>query len=311
MKILVTGGAGFIGSHLVDALINQGHSVTVVDNLSHGNEKNVNPKANLYNLDICSESLASVFKEYRPEIVFHHAAQTSVNHSMLHPSDDAKTNILGSINLFQYCVKSGVRQVILASTGGALYGNPRYLPCDEEHVINPLSPYGLSKYTIERYLYLFNLNNNLNYSILRYSNVYGPRQDALGEAGVIAIFANRMCKGENVFINGSGQQERDFIYVGDVVRANIAVIGHGEGRIYNLGSGSSISIYQLFQIMQKLIDYRLEPIYRPALPGEVLKIYLSTERIKKELGWVPKTTFSEGLKATIDYYNNISLLTSC
>ena len=306
MRVMVTGGAGFIASHLVDALVERGHDVAVVDDLSRGTESNVNPKARLYALDICSESLASVFDEQRPELVFHHAARTSVNHSMLQPIDDARVNILGSLNLLQNCVRTGVGQVVYASTGGALYGNPEYLPCDEDHPINPLSPYGASKHAVEHYLYLFRTNWNLDYSILRYPNVYGPRQDPFGEAGVVAIFANRMCSGDSVRINGTGQQERDFVNVKDIVQANLAVIGHGGGRIYNLGSGGSISINELFGTMKTLSGYHLEPVYGPALSGEVFKIYLSTDRIEKELGWTPKVSLNEGLMSTIDYHRNLA-----
>lgn len=304
MRILVTGGLGFIGSFLVDALVDAGHIVTVIDDGSHGKDNFLNPQARLYKLDICSELLSSVFKENKPEIVFHHAARTSVNHSMQDPLDDARVNILGSINLLQNCVKSAVNQVVYASTGGAIYGNPQYLPCDEAHPINPVSPYGSSKHAVEHYLSLFRTNWGLNYTILRYPNVYGPRQDSSGEAGVIAIFANRMLKKEKVYINGNGLQERDFVYVRDIVRANLKVIGHGDGKIYNLGSGFSISIKEIFFRMQKLAHYNIDPIFKPALSGEVFKIILNTERIKRELGWMAETNIDDGLTETIEYHRN-------
>jgi UDP-glucose 4-epimerase len=302
MRVLVTGGAGFIASHIVDALIGQGHSVAVVDDLSRGKESNVNPKARLYKVDICSPALESVFDQEKPELVDHHAARTSVNHSVLHPVDDATVNILGSLNLLQNCVRSGVGQVIYASTGGALYGEPRYLPCDEEHPINPLSPYGSSKHAVEHYLFLYRANWHLDYTVLRYPNVYGARQDPFGEAGVVAIFADRMRKREPVSIYGSGEQERDFVNVADVVQANLRAIGHGGGRTLNLGSGGSISVNHLFRTMSTIANYNLEPVYAPARSGEVFKIYLATDRIRKELGWAPGVSLAEGLKTTLAYY---------
>jgi|WetSurMetagenome_2_1015567.scaffolds.fasta_scaffold08851_2 UDP-glucose 4-epimerase len=302
MRVIVTGGAGFIGSHLVDALIENGYEVAVVDNLSRGKPDNVNSKAKLYTVDICSQDLKPVFDQVRPNLVFHLAARTSVNHSITDPVDDASVNILGSINLFQNCARTGVTQLIYSSTGGALYGEPQYLPCDEDHPINPLSPYGASKHAAEHYLYIFRTLHHLDYTILRYPNVYGPRQDSLGEAGVIAIFADRMNRGQPVTIYGTGKQERDFLYVQDIVRANLAVISNGGGKIYNLSSGGSISINDLFEKMKKIARYRKDPIYEPARSGEVFKIYLSTDRIEKESGWKPQISLDEGLTATLKYY---------
>lgn len=304
MRILVTGGLGFIGSHLVDALVSAGHIVTIVDDNSHGKESLLNSKAKLYKVDISSAQLAMIFDEQKPEIVFHHAARTSVNHSMQNPLDDARVNILGSINLLQNCVRSAVHQVIYASTGGAIYGNPMYLPCDENHPINPLSPYGSSKHAVEHYLALYRANWGLDYTILRYPNVYGPRQDSTGEAGVVAIFAHHMSKKETVFINGTGLQERDFVYVKDIVKANLMAIGHCDGCIYNLGSGGSVTIKELFYKMQHFAGYPLEPVFRPALPGEVFKIYLDTQKIKSDLGWTTEISLDEGLQETIRYYYN-------
>jgi UDP-glucose 4-epimerase len=302
MRVLVTGGAGFIGSHVVDGFINAGYDVAVVDDLSREKQSNVNPKARLYTVDIRSPSLASVFERERPELVDHHAARTSVNHSLSDPGDDASVNVLGSINLLQNCVKFAVKQVIYASTGGALYGEPRYLPCDEDHPLHPLSPYGASKLAVERYLYIYRINWGLDYNILRYPNVYGPRQDSFAEGGVVAIFADSMSKKNPVTIFGTGQQERDFINVNDVVQANLAVVGHGNGATYNLGSGGSISINKLFQTMKFLAGYDSEAIYGPARKGEVFKIYLSTKRIRKELGWTPKVNLNNGLQTTLEYY---------
>lgn len=302
MRTLVTGGAGFIGSHVVDALLGEGHSVAVVDDLSRGQEANLNPKAHFFRMDICSPSLREVFQKERPEVVFHLAARTSVNHSMADPIDDARVNILGSINLLKCCCETSVRQVIYSSTGGALYGEPSYLPCDEDHPINPLSPYGASKHAVEHYLYLFRSNWHLDYTILRYPNVYGPRQDSQAEGGVVAIFADRMTSDLPVNIYGTGKQERDFVYVSDVARGNLLAVGRGIGRAYNLGSGGSISVNELFMLMKSLAGYRRDAVYCEARAGEVFRIYLKTDRVREDLGWQPSVSLKEGLTATIDYY---------
>ena len=302
MRVLVTGGAGFIGSHVVDALVKAGHSVAVVDDLSKGSETNINREARFYRLDICSSSLAEVFESEKPEIVNHHAARTSVNHSLADPIDDARVNILGSLNLLQNCVKAGVKQVVYASTGGALYGEPQYLPCDEAHPINPLSPYGASKHTVEKYLNVYRANCDLQYTVLRYPNVYGPRQSSHAEGGVIAIFADRMARNEPLTIYGTGQQERDFIYVGDVARANLMAIGRGLGNAYNLGSGGSISVNELFKTMKSMTGYELEVEYGPARAGEVFKIFLKTDRIARDLGWRPSVDLIDGLRNALEYH---------
>ncbi|MDO8690820.1 MAG: NAD-dependent epimerase/dehydratase family protein, partial [Dehalococcoidia bacterium] len=219
MKVLVTGGAGFIGSHVVDGLIAQGHRVVVVDNLSTGSRDNLNPQAFFYEVDIRSPQLVEVFAQERPDLVDHHAAQMSVNRSVQNPREDAEINVLGSLNVIECCRNFGVKKVVYISTGGAMYGEPQYLPCDEAHPINPLSPYGVTKHNAEHYLFTYRHLYGLNYTVLRYPNVYGPRQDPLGEAGVVAIFTGKMLEGQQAVINGSGEQERDFVYVADLVEA--------------------------------------------------------------------------------------------
>jgi UDP-glucose 4-epimerase len=236
LKILVTGGAGFIGSHVVDAYLALGAEVVVVDDLSTGQRANLNPAAKFYQVDIRSPDLAAVFEKERPECVNHHAAQKDVRASMADPLFDAGVNVLGSINLLECCRQHGAPKFIYSSTSGAVFGEPEYLPCDEAHPIRPLSPYGASKHTVEHYLNMYRANYGLDFVVLRYSNVYGPRQVSDGEAGVVAVFARRMLAGQEVVINGDGEQVRDFIYVGDCARANVMALGaQAADPVYNLG----------------------------------------------------------------------------
>jgi UDP-glucose 4-epimerase len=304
LKVLVSGGAGFIGSHVVDGLIGEGHSVVVVDDLSTGNREYVNPQARFYELDIRSPDLVDVFAQERPELVNHHAAQADVRRSMADPGFDAEVNIMGSLNLLECARKHGVQKLIYASTGGAVYGEPVYLPCDEDHPINALCPYGVSKHTVEHYLYLYGQNYGLEYTILRYSNIYGPRQDPFGEAGVVAIFSRQMVHGEQVVINGSGEQERDFVYVTDIVRANMLVMDKGQGQIYNLGCGVGTSINELFATMRGISGYAREHVHGPRKLGETFMIYLDGGKARQELGWRPLVGLEEGLTRTIEFFLN-------
>ncbi len=231
MKILVTGGAGFIGSHVVDAYLAAGHDVAVVDNLASGVRANLNPAARFHHADIRDPAaLGPIFEAERPELVNHHAAQASVKLSMQDPASDAMVNVIGSLNVLEACRRFGVRKLIYAGTGGAAVGEPRYLPVDEDHPVEPLSPYGANKHAVEHYCDLYRANWNLDTTILRYSNIYGPRQDPFGEAGVIAVFAGRMLAGKEPIVNGTGEQERDYVYVGDVARANVHALDGGGGR---------------------------------------------------------------------------------
>jgi UDP-glucose 4-epimerase len=299
VRILVTGGAGFIASHVVDAYIAAGHEVAVVDDLSTGHAANLNPKARFYQLDIRSDSLAEVFAKERPEVVNHHGAQMSVLVSVGEPLRDASINVLGSLNILECARQAGTRKVIYISTGGAAYGEPRYLPCDEEHPVDPLCPYGISKHTPEHYLALYQPLYGLDFTVLRYPNVYGPRQDPHGEAGVVAIFAGRMLRGERVVINGTGEQERDFVSITDIVRANVAALDRAGGEIVNLGSGGGTSVNEIFASLANIIGYPQPPSYGPAKAGEVFKIYLSGEKAQRLLGWKPVVTLDEGLAATV------------
>ncbi len=305
MRILVTGGAGFIGSHVVDAYIAAGHDVVVVDNLHTGKKENVHPKARFYQVDIRDvDALARVFEEEHPEVISHQAALANVRESMEKPAEYAEVNVIGSIHLLELARKFGTRKVIYASTGGAVYGEPVFLPATEEHPINPLDNYGASKHAVEHYLYLYRHNYGLDYTILRYPNVYGPRQDPLGEAGVIAIFTGRMLRGEVCIINGSGEQQRDFLYVGDVARANVFALERGSGGIYNLGWGKGIDINTVFRKLAEAADYHLDPVYGPPKLGEVFRIYLDASKAREELGWEPQVTFEEGLALTVAYFRD-------
>lgn len=300
--VLVTGGAGFIGSHVVDALIEAEHEVIVVDDLSTGHRRNVDPKAKFYQIDIRSRELRSIFEDERPEYVNHHAAHIDVDRSLEDPLYDASVNVLGSINLLECCRQCGVRKIIYASTGGAVYGEPEYLPCDESHPVRPISPYGTSKHAVELYLHLYRQNYGLDYTTLRYSNVYGPRQDPFGEAGVVAIFSLQMLMGEEVTINGSGEQERDFLYVEDCARANLLSIEKGSGQVYNLGTSKGTSINHLFEKMSRLTGYARHPVHDPPKPGEVLCICLDANKAKKELEWSPTVELQGGLERTLTYF---------
>jgi len=302
MKVLVTGGAGFIGSHVVDFFIQEGHEVVVVDNLHTGKRENLNPKARFYQVDIRSPELEEVFEKEKPEVISHQAALVNVRESMLKPMLYAEVNILGSLNLLELARRYEVKKIIYASTGGAVYGEPEYLPVDEEHPINPLDPYGASKHAVEHYLHLYYLNYGLEYISLRYPNVYGPRQDPFGEAGVVAIFTGQMLRGEQPVINGSGEQERDFLYVGDVARANILALKKEGCGIYNLGWGKGTSVNEIFRLLKELTGYPGMAVHGPPKQGEVFKICLKAEKAKRELGWEPLVPLEEGLKATVEYF---------
>jgi UDP-glucose 4-epimerase len=302
MKVLVTGGAGFIGSHVVDAFLAAGHEVVVVDNLASGRLANVNPQARFYQVDIRDAALAEVFERERPEVVDHHAAQMDVRKSVADPLYDADVNVRGTINLLECARRYEARKVVYISTGGAVYGEPEYLPCDEAHPVNPVCQYGVSKHVGEHYLYVYQQLYGLDYAVLRYPNVYGPRQDPHGEAGVVAIFTGQMLAGQPVTINGSGEQERDFVYVSDCAQANLLAAANGRTGIYNLGCGAGTSVNLLFSQLQNIIGYSREPRFGPPKPGETFKIYLDSRRAQAELGWSPTVGLADGLHRTVDYF---------
>ncbi len=302
MKILVTGGAGFIGSHVVDIFIKEGHKVVVIDNLCTGKRKNVNEKAKLYLRDICSKGLSEIFKQEKPDVVCHHAAQINVRDSIKDPVLDSKINILGSINLLECCKEHNVKHFIYASSGGAIYGEPEQLPCDENHSIKPLSPYGASKYAVELLLHYYFTACKIRYTSLRYANVYGPRQEG-GEAGVVSIFINNMLNGKNCIINGKGEQTRDFIYVEDIAKANLLALNSTNNNlIINVGKGEQISIIELFKKIQSIIGSDIECEFGPEIKGEVERIFLSNNLAKEMIGWEPSIKLDEGLKRTVEWF---------
>ena len=299
MDVLVTGGAGFIGSHVVDTLVAHSHQVTVVDNLSTGKRANLSAEVTLLEVDLRSDDLGAVFKRVRPQAVFHLAAQASVPNSVADPATDAEINVLGTINLLERCREAGVRRVVYSSTGGALYGEPEQSPCTEEHPVRPLSPYGISKYVAERYVEMYGRFHGLEYTILRYANVYGPRQDPFGEAGVVAIFTQRMVRGDEVVVFGDGTQERDFVYVEDVSRANLLALERGAGQAMNIGCGVGTSVNELLKSLRESTGYEREPTYTEPRAGDVYRIALDASRAGRELGWEPKVSLKEGLRRTV------------
>ncbi|MDE2683475.1 MAG: NAD-dependent epimerase/dehydratase family protein [Chloroflexota bacterium] len=306
-KVLVTGGAGFIGSHLVNGLLDNGYSVTVVDDLSSGQLRNLDHRATFYHAPVNDPRISQIVQREGPEIIFHLAAQSSVRQSTLDPVADADSNVLGTIRLLSVAAAEGVDKIVFSSTGGAIYGNPDTIPCDEDTPVNPLTPYALSKYVSELYLELFNRTYGLQYTILRYANVYGPGQDPNGEAGVIAIFAGMMLRGRSPSIYGDGLQERDFVYVSDVVEANLAAAYRGDGRTYNIGTGEPVTINRIHSLLQEFTEFRQEPVYRPRRAGEVLQIALDPGRAAKELGWEPRVSLEEGLRRSVDYVREASV----
>lgn len=299
MRILVTGGAGFIGSHVAGTFLAAGHEVAIVDDLSSGRNQNIPDGATFYECDIRDGALANVFEQVQPEVVSHHAAQISVQASIEDPRLDASINVEGSVNLLECARASGVRKVLYASTGGALYGEPEYLPCDEEHTIAPLSHYGVSKRVTELYLNLYKRLYGLDYTILRYPNVYGPRQDPHGEAGVVAIFIGRMLADQPVTIYGDGEQTRDFVYVGDIAKASIAALDSASGASINLGSNTGSSVNDVFRTLAAITDYRREATFAPARRGDIYQIALTGDRAKELLGWQPSVSLLEGLEETV------------
>ncbi|MEM0230930.1 MAG: NAD-dependent epimerase/dehydratase family protein [Candidatus Woesearchaeota archaeon] len=302
-KALVSGGAGFIGSHVVDVLLENGYDVVVVDNLDSGSLKNVDNRAKFYRADILSDAIDTIFSAEKPDYVFHLAAQISVSKSLREPVYDANVNILGSINIIENCIRHGVKKLIFSSTGGALYGNPSRIPCDENTEVKPLCPYGVAKYCVEQYLSYYARVHGLKYVALRYSNVYGPRQNPFGEAGVIAIFAKKMLSGEVPTINGDGAQTRDFVYVGDVALANLLAAERDiHGVSINIGSGIETSVNEIFEILESFIRSGVRPVHAPAIKGEVRRIALDYSLAKKLLGWTPRVNLKDGIGLTVSFF---------
>ncbi len=302
MRILATGGAGFIGSHVAEALTQAGHEVVVVDNLVTGRRENVPSQARFIELDLAGDRVADMVSELRPDAIIHHAAQADVRESVADPVRDARVNVLGTIALLHAAVRSGVRKVIFASSGGAIYGEPKHIPCNEEYPIHPMSPYAAAKATGEIYLQTFGRLHGLDYTILRYPNVFGPRQHPYTEEGqVVAIFARLMLTGRQPTIFGDGEQGRDFLYVTDVAAATRLALDRGSQGTFNLGTGNLTTVNDLYHWIAELTGYPNPATYAPERPGEVYRITLDASKATAELGWQPRMPFKDGLARTVDW----------
>ncbi|MEO8538611.1 MAG: NAD-dependent epimerase/dehydratase family protein [bacterium] len=300
MRILLTGGAGFIGSHLAEAYVAKGHEVAIVDNLATGRRSNVPKGARLHEVDLHARELERIFEDFKPEVVNHHAAQASVKVGNADPVHDLEVNGGGTARLLQLAVASGVRKVIYASSGGTVYGEPQSLPVTEEHQISPRSNYGTSKFVGELYVGLAARTAGIEYTIFRYGNAYGPRQDPHGEAGVIAIFSGLMLNGEPCTIDGDGEQKKDYIYVGDMASANVMALTEGNGLIANIGTGEGVTVNHIFKTLSDSIGYTQEPHHGPPRPGDVRNFWLDSSRAREALGWSPKVSFEEGVRLTVE-----------
>lgn len=303
MKILLTGGAGFIGSHVADRYLSDGHEVIILDDLSTGFEKNVNPGAEFHKLDIRAKETANLIGQVHPEVINHHAAQIDLRRSVADPMLDAQINILGLLNIMEAAVKTGsLKQIIFASTGGALYGDADLIPTPEDYPARPVSPYGVAKLTGEHYLHYYHTAFGIPYTVLRYGNVYGPRQNPEGEAGVVAIFSSRMMKGQRVVINGDGKQTRDYVSVRDVVEANARALGGKKEGIYNIGTGKETDVNTIFRILADLLAPEMGEEHGPQKQGEQRRSALDCVKAKQELGWEPAVPIEDGLSETANYF---------
>jgi len=304
MKILVTGGAGFIASHVADAYIKNGHEVVIVDNLSTGVKDNINPQARFIEMDIQDSKIFDLFEREKFDVVNHHAAQMDIRLSVKDPTFDAKNNILGTINLAEAAVRNDVKKFIFISSGGAIYGEQDYFPADEKHPTRPLSPYGIAKLTGEKYLYYYNKTYGLNFVNMRYANIYGPRQNPQGEAGVIAIFADKLIKNEQPIINGDGKQTRDYVYVADVVEANLKALNFQNSDYFNIGTGIETDVNELFFQLNHLTNSQVDEKHGTAKPGEQLRSVLDNKKANELLNWQPTVKLEDGLKNTVEFFKN-------
>jgi UDP-glucose 4-epimerase len=301
-SILLTGGAGFIGSHVADALLAVGHRVVIIDNLSTGVIANVPSEAEFHQMDIRDSELGDLFAAKNFDVVIHHAGQINLRYSMQEPAADAEVNVVGSLKLLEWCRQYDVKNFIFASTGGAIYGEQDYFPADEKHPARPISIYGADKLAVEQYLYVFHRDYDLNAVCLRYANVYGPRQNPLGEAGVVAIFTNRMLEGKQAVINGDGLQTRDYTYVGDVARINLLVLSMKGFSILNVGTGIETDVVSLYNKLNELTGKCQTRVYGQAQPGEQLRSYIDCSKAQTQLGWKPETWIDKGLKKTVEWF---------
>jgi len=299
-RVIVTGGAGFIGSHLVDRLIDMDFEVLIIDNLSSGLEKNLNEKAEFFKKDICDEDIGSVVKNYSPSFIFHLAAQIDVRKSLADPLWDEGINIRGTLNLLEAARSAKIKKIIFSSTGGAIYGEAKN--ANEKILPEPLSPYGVAKLTCEHYLRVYSEWKNVPFTSLRYGNVYGPRQDPYGEAGVVAIFCNQLINDGKSILFGQGTMVRDYIFVSDVVEANIMAMDRGDGGIYNIGTGKPTTVSELFSILKDTSEKKSSPVLAEAREGEIFEVYLNCDKAEKELKWKSKINLKDGLKNTYEWF---------
>jgi UDP-glucose 4-epimerase len=305
MRILVTGGAGFIGSHLIDALVaTNADEVSVFDDFSTGKRNRVNPKATFYQIDLrATSAVASAVAKIKPEVIIHLAAQMDVRRSVAEPVFDAQVNLIGFLNLIESARAYALRRVIFASSGGAIYGEQDNFPCNEDHPLRPVSPYGVAKLSTEAYLFFYKVQYGIDYVALRFGNVYGPRQDPKGEAGVVAIFCGRILEGKSATIYGNGEQTRDYVYVGDVVNAILASLkSNASGVALNIGTGIETSVNELYSILAGIADFRTKPEYGPARAGEQMRSVISPARANEVLGWRPEKKLADGLAETFNFF---------
>jgi UDP-glucose 4-epimerase len=302
MKILVTGGAGFIASHVSDALVGAGHNVHILDDFSGGREENVPQGAVVHRMDIRDAALSYLWQREGFEMLVHHAAQMDVRRSVADPSFDADVNVRGFLNLMEAGRQNGLRKVVFASTGGAIYGEPDFAPQDEKHALRPLSPYGITKLTTEKYLFYYQQQYGLDYVALRYANVFGPRQNPHGEAGVVAIFCEKLIRGAQPVIYGDGEQTRDYVYVGDVVKANLAAIEYDQSGIFNIGTARETSVNELYRLIRDMLAPAMPELHAPAKPGEQRRSVLDYSLAAETLGWKPTVPLEQGLQATVEYF---------
>lgn len=307
MKILLTGGAGFIASHVADAYIAAGHDVAVIDDLSGGRRENVHPRATFYLMDIRDPAVKEIFARHKFDAVSHHAAQMDVRRSVADPAFDASVNVLGGLNILEAAREHGVRKIIFSSTGGAIYGEQDYFPADEEHPMRPVSPYGITKLTTEKYLFYYKAVYGMDAVILRYANVYGPRQNPHGEAGVVAIFASKLLRGERTIINGDGKQTRDYTFVADVVQANLHALTFQGSEIFNVGTGVEHDVNTIFQHLARILRPGAREHHGPAKPGEQMRSVITSEKMYRAFGWRPMTSLEEGLRVTAEWFRTQSV----
>jgi len=306
MRILITGGAGFIGSAVQDIYLQAGHEVAILDNFAAGNPAYVHTRGRVYQADLReSKGVWQIFQDWQPEVVSHHAAQIDVRQSVAEPVADAQINILGSLNVLEAAAQMGVKQFIFASSGGACYGELQQIPAPETHPLQPISPYGIAKVTLEHYLHFYYQAYGLCYGILRYANVYGPRQGITGEAGVITAFITALLTGQTPVIYGQGTQTRDYVYVDDVAQVNLQILGKLEPLTLNIGTGQETSVLALYELLQKLIPSKVTPQFLPKRVGEITRSALDVTRARETLGWQAQASLTQGLQATLDWYRQV------